>query len=143
MSTAEVDDICSYDYASLTPPAGNDAGYSCPDAGLYNFHVNYDLWGSPDSWYATTYGYSMGVSLHIYDTLNDIEFASCYVEVVAKKGSEDYTWTSAALFFPAAVGVTGLTAGYMMRKRRVGLIDLEKEETSSNFELINDPSTGV
>ena len=45
---AQVDDIC--ESGKLSPPSGDDAGYYCPQAGTYNFHFMYDLFGDQNSW---------------------------------------------------------------------------------------------
>jgi hypothetical protein len=142
---AEVADICSSNSTTLTPPAGNDAGYVCPGAGVYNVHMYSEIWGNPGAWYASTYGYNMGGSVRIQDPVNDEEFATCYFDLTVEKGPNDYSFLNGGFLLPAAIGLTGLTAGLMLRKRRLGVVDLESsdEGTTTNFELIVDPSTRV
>jgi hypothetical protein len=44
----QVDNVCSA--GTLTPPEGEDAGYYCPQAGTYNFHFVYDIFGDRNAW---------------------------------------------------------------------------------------------
>jgi hypothetical protein len=141
----EVENICSSNSTTLTPPSGNDAGYKCPGAGLYNFKVSSNIWGNPEAWYSSTYGYNMGASVKFYDSVNEEEFSTCYFDIMVQKGPNDYSFMNGGFLFPAAIGLTGITAGFMLRKRRTGMVDLEPSEegATTNFELIIDPSTRV
>jgi hypothetical protein len=142
--TAEVDDICNSNATVLAAPAGSDAGYYCPSAGLYNFNTQFTLWGDPEAWYGSTYGYNMGVNVQFYDLEKEEEFAFCYVEVKIKQGPVNSYSTSMGFLGGALAGL-GLTAGYMYRKRRVGTIELDpvEEGTTTHFELISDPGARV
>lgn len=48
----EIQDICSS--GNLSPPSGEDAGYSCPSAGTYNFHFVYNMFGDRNAWVRLT-----------------------------------------------------------------------------------------
>lgn len=124
----------------LAPPAGGDAGYSCPDAGVYNFRPNVVLFGNTSSWYGRYHGFSIGLSVHIYDASTGDEYASCYAEMKVKQGQENPATDWAFL----GGGLASLAlAGYMYRKRRISTHreqqSHESEETTTHFELISDP----
>jgi hypothetical protein len=140
-----VDDVCGSNSTTLNPPAGADATYSCPSAGLYNFHTTYTLWGNTSAWYSSFYGFNIGVVVQIVDTEDDEVFARCVGELMVQQGPEGSSTTGAAFLGGIAAGLTGLTAGYMFRKRRIGMIELDPSEESpgNHFELITDPASRV
>jgi hypothetical protein len=136
----QVDDLC----AGLSAPAGNDAGYKCNAAGLYNFATTVQLWGSPTSWYADLHGFSYGVSIKIIDPEDEVDqdYSTCTLSIHANSSSNSNTSnTSEAMFVGISmVGVVGLVAAMSMRRRRA-MIQLEADEegTTTHFEMIIDP----
>jgi hypothetical protein len=115
-------DVCNSEV--LTPPAGNDAGYNCPDAGEYNFHTGLKLWGNHSSWYADLYGYTMGLSVSIRDldkSEGDDEYATCSMNILVRPTSNTSSSNSATLLGVSAVGLTALVSylGFLgLRGRR-------------------------
>jgi hypothetical protein len=93
----------------------------------------------------------MGVVVKIQDTEDNEVFAMCYGELMVEKGPEGLyaTYTGFLGGAMVAVSLAGLSAGYMLRKRRIGSIDLLEEDPSdesfpgNHFELITDPTSRV
>lgn len=125
-------DVCGSDV--LTAPAGNDAGYACPDPGAYNFHSDFPLWGNSSSWYADIYGYTMGLSVSIRDLDADEgydDYAMCSMKILVRPTSTTSSSNSATLLGLSAVGLTGLVSylGFLgLRGRRACTCSEFKEE---------------
>jgi hypothetical protein len=123
-------DVCGSNV--LTPPAGNDANYTCPDAGEYKFHTGLQLWGGRSSWYADVYGYTMGLSISIRDpdeSEGDGEYATCSMKILVRPTKDTSTFSSATLIGLSAVGLTGLVSyfGFLGRRRSCTCGELEEE----------------
>lgn len=146
----------SYDYSgkvkdncgsTLSIPAGNDAGYSCPEAGLYNVHSTFKLFGASSAWYASAHGYNIGVGVRMYDLTDNSEFGFCYAEIRVKEGTYSPATDWAIV---GGAGVLASMAGYLYRKRRVAAAAAAAEggyaedgRTTSHFELVSDPVSTV
>jgi hypothetical protein len=128
----------------LTAPEGNDAGYACPEAGAYNLHTGFQLWGNNTSWYADVYGYTMGLSVSIRDVEkgDDDEYATCSLNILVRPTTTTSSSNSAALLGLSAVGLTGLVSylGFLgLRGRRAstsGDIKAEIESESREQHLL-------
>lgn len=130
----------------LNAPAGNDAGYSCPDAGLYNYRGNFTLFGDPDEWYSSFYGFDLGVTVKVQDVSNEVEYAHCYVELKVKKGHHDSAAAAEAAFFGGGSLALVVAAGMMYRKRRVASRELRRPlyiREEVNFEMASHPIVDV
>ena len=134
VTSTTTDDLCSSSVVALAPPAGDDASYFCPDAGLYNFNVNWTIFGDPASWYASLYGYEMGVVLKIKDSDTGATFGECYTQVKVEAGDG-----SAILYFSflgvAAIGLSWV--GYTARKRydmRSDALEESQQEMQAHYE---------
>jgi hypothetical protein len=122
----------------LSAPAGNDAGYTCPEAGLYNFRLTFALFGESLAWYANFHGFNVGLNVKITDAETGDEYALCYAEVKVKTGTNSNGVSTSWGFLLGGAGLAGLTAlGYVYQKRRVATA-AQSEEMGGNFELIND-----
>lgn len=151
-----VDDVCNLNRTTIVPPEGDDADYACDSAGMYNFHTSFDFFGDRFAWYGDWYGFNIGVSVKLINEVTGTPWATCYIDVMVKKGEDDPVYTSAA--FILGVGGTsllGLAAGLMYKKRRVGVLQLSSnhddvgdddekvDEPTTHFELVTDPSSRV
>jgi len=129
----------------LTEPAGGDAAYSCPDAGVYNYRTNFTMFGDPTSWYGSWNGFSLGISVRVYDVSTNDEFGVCYAAINVKAGP-NHPATNWSFFVGGFASLTGLAAaGYMYRKRKVATIELnsQSEGSTTHFELVTDPMCRV
>ena len=137
-SIASTTNLCN----AISPPAGNDAGYSCPSAGLYNFGTDYHIWGDPHAWYGNIYGINMGVDVDFLDSYTKEKWATCFVTVRIREGEDEYVYNNAAFIGGATAALTGLAAGLMYKRRRI-LIEgedndaalLDRDESPTNYEL--------
>ena len=131
----------------LTPPAGADAGYSCPDAGVYNIRGTMVMFGNTSAWYKNYYGFNVGLNVRLYNAVTNDVYATCYAEIGVYQGAEnpstDWSWMGGA-------GLTGvLMAGYVYRKRKVTTPRIPAstfdslEEPVTNFELVGDSTRQV
>jgi hypothetical protein len=126
-------DVCGSNV--LKPPAGNDAGYACPDAGEYNFHTGLQLWGNHSSWYADVYGYTTGLSVSIRDLEareGYDEYATCSMKILVRPTSSSSNSNSATLLGLSAVGLAGLVSylgflGVKRGRRACTCTDFEEE----------------
>ena len=143
------DSIESTEYTSnycnsvLHAPAGADAGYTCPDAGLYNFRVTFPLFGESLAWYSDLYGFNIALNMKISNAETGDDYAYCYAEVNVKKGPYRHTSHGASTTWGAVLGGAGMAGlaaalGYAYRKRRVTTADNTPDEMVTNFELVND-----
>ncbi len=137
-----VDDVC--DSGVISPPEVNNAGYSCPSAGLYNFHFTHDIWGTESAWYSSWSGFSEGIAVHLQHEGGGKDYAMCHFDIYVKK-SADTSFAKTSYFVGvASLGVIGLITGMFMRKRqlRCGRDDreetYEEDEATTNFELVED-----
>lgn len=125
----------------LQAPSGADAGYSCPEAGFYNYRVTFPMFGDSLAWYGNLYGFSFGMKMIISDAETGYEYATCYAEATVKKGpvvASDNVYTNWGAILGGGAGLLGLTTlGYMFHKRKV--TTASSEEITMNFELVNDP----
>lgn len=131
----------------LKAPAGDDAGYSCPDAGVYNYRFTFGMFGDPDAWYGSYHGFNVGMSVKIFDVGNNADYGFCYLEMKVKKGA-DSSYSDLAFFGTGLASLTGVAAvGYMYRRRKLATLaphsHAEAEETITNFELISDQFVNV
>mmetsp|Transcript_18538 Transcript_18538/g.44714 ORF Transcript_18538/g.44714 Transcript_18538/m.44714 type:complete len:244 (-) Transcript_18538:204-935(-) len=129
---AQVDDIC--ESGNLSPPSGEDAGYYCPQAGKYNFHFMYDLFGERNAWYAMWSGFSMGVAVHFKHEGGGSDYGMCHLTYKLKKHDGDF-YTSVSFAGFALLG-TGLAAGYAIRKRRQQQVEGEEEGSRKEQEMV-------
>ena len=140
-STEYTSNYC--DTTVLHAPAGSDAGYTCPEAGLYNFRVTVPLLGDSLAWYGDMYGFNIALNMKISNAETGDDYAYCYAVVNVKKGPYRHTSHGASTTWGALLGggagMASLAAalGYAYRKRRVATVDTQ-EEMVTNFELVND-----
>jgi len=141
----EVEDVC--EDGTLAAPNDDDAVYSCPNAGQYNFHFNYTNYGTRKKWYAGWHGYSMGMLIHFKHEGGGNDFATCSINVKVESGEDDNYTTNASLVSVATLGLAGLLAGLFVKRRKERLansqhnIDDERtKELNTNFELVEDSS---
>merc|ERR1712161_121041 len=141
----EVEDVC--EDGTLAAPNDDDAVYSCPNAGQYNFHFNYTNYGTRKKWYAGWHGYSMGMLIHFKHEGGGNDFATCSINVKVESGEDDKYTTNASLVSVATLGLAGLLAGLFVKRRKERLansqhnIDDERtKELNTNFELVEDSS---
>lgn len=143
-----IEDVCSS--SVLSPPDVYNSGYSCPNAGVYNFHITHDIWGSSTAWYASWSGYTEGIAIHIQHEGGGTDYAMCTFDVHVKKSSDSSFVQTTYFVGIASLGVMGLVSGMFMRKRkeqvfRCGRDDREElddeEDTVTNFELVEDRLT--
>lgn len=139
----QIDNICKS--GTLTPPEGDSAGYYCPEAGTYNFHFMYDLWGNSNGWYAAWSGFSMGLAVHLKYEGGGTDYGKCHLKYRLKRTDDDSLYTSVSFAGFALLG-TGLLAGLAVRnkrkQRRAGTFILDegrRGEISTGFELARDP----
>lgn len=145
----EIEDIC-YDTIA---PGTDDAEYSCPNQGQYNFHFKYNNFGTRQKWYAGWHGYSMGMIVHFKHESGGNDYATCTINVKAEAADdEDYSYVTDASFVSVAVvGFAGLLAGLFVRRRKEKLESSQQQniddgrtkELNTNFELIQDSSSSV
>jgi len=155
LSRASWGSIEATDYTSnycssiLHAPAGADAGYTCPEAGLYNVRLTFPLFGESLAWYGDTYGYNIGLSMKVSDAATGDDYAFCYTEIKVSKGTYRHTNHGVSTTWGALVGGAGLAGlsaallGFAYRKRRVATTEGTSEEMVTNFELVNDPILNV
>ena len=139
-----VDDICQT--GLISPPDVDSAGYSCPNAGVYNFHFTHDIWGSDSAWYSSWSGFTQSIVVHLQHEGGGKDYAMCHLDVSVKKSADSSFAKTTYFVAVASLGVTGLLAGIFIRKRkekvhRCGRISVEEDEMASNFELVQDNIT--
>jgi hypothetical protein len=132
----------------LAPPAGDDAAYSCPDAGIYNLHTTFPMFGNSSAWYGNSHGFNVGLNIKVFDVKNNVDYGFCYVEMRVKEGIYDGTYSSSTDWAFLGGGLASVAAvGYMYRKRRIVTLDLHSESsedcTTTNFELVSDQIANV
>ena len=127
---------------NFTAPAGDDAGYHCPHAGLYNIRTRFTLPGSPSSWWSSLYGMEVDFVLTIWNG-TDV-YSKCYLDVLVQDG-DDGASMNGSMGFLGLVGLSGLAAGLVIRKKRkskVAKIEIDDNgddgECHSHFELISE-----
>jgi hypothetical protein len=131
-------DLCTSNI--LTPPAGDDAGYECPDAGIYNFEMSFVLPGF-HSYYSEWTGFTVPLTATFKDAGTANKVAYCSMKVTVEDSDGSGSSRSAYIAGGALFGIAGL-ASLLSRRRRVGIIQLDSEEgTLTNFEMIVDPYT--
>eukprot|EP00934_Nitzschia_sp_Nitz4_P001156 Nitzschia sp. Nitz4//scaffold22_size323478//302476//305917//NITZ4_000590-RA/size323478-processed-gene-0.428-mRNA-1//1//CDS//3329543186//1156//frame0 len=119
--------VRNYCGSLLSPPAGNDASYTCPKAGFYNVIVDgFKIFGDSAAWYATTYGYNIGLSIRVKDDSDHSEYGYCYAEIRVQKGAFSPS-TDWAIVGGAGV-VMSAVAGLVYRRRRRAAISAEELE---------------
>jgi hypothetical protein len=139
----ETSNICA-NATQFTPPAGDDAGYKCPNAGLYNLHTLFTMWGSADAWWSSLYGYNIVFILKIEDVNENQEYGSCYLEAMVQDGDGSNITTDAG--FLGFIGLSGLAAGLMLRRRKTKESESEFKDHGDghdHFELIIEPASRV
>jgi hypothetical protein len=145
---AEVNDICQT--GTLSPPENEDAGYSCPSAGVYNFHFSFKNPGNRRSLFAGWSGYSYGVNVHFRHETEGEDYASCHLNVKVKKSAQDSYLTNTDVV-GASLGIAGLALGLFLRRRRERVVGDDCEEAdgcneynekgtemTTNFALVED-----
>lgn len=144
----EVGDVCYDTIASNI----DDDEYGCPNQGQYNFHFKFNNFGSRQKWYAGWHGYSMGMIVHFKHESGGKDYATCTIDVKVESGDEDeYSYATNASFVSVAViGLAGMLTGLFVSRRKEKLEsnqqifdDKRMEESNTDFELINDPSSVV
>jgi LPXTG-motif cell wall-anchored protein len=131
-------DLCTSNI--FTPPAGDDAGYGCPDAGIYNFAMNFVLPGY-HSYYSEWTGFTVPLTVTFKDAGTTDTVAYCSMKVTVEDMDTGGSSRSAYIAGGAVFGIAGL-ASLLSRRRRVGTIQLDSDEaTLTNFEMIVDPYT--
>jgi len=139
-----VEDICESGSWNAYPDT--DDSQTCPGQGVYNFQFHYTNHGTRQSWFAGWSGFTMGMAVHIKHEGGGSDYATCYMNVHASRGSDDSYATNAT-----AVAIAGLASaciGVFARKRKQRLSsDEESEERTremaTNFELVEDPNSSV
>lgn len=128
----------------LHAPAGSDAGYSCPEAGVYNFRATVPFFGDSLDWYRNLYGFNIGLNMKISDAETGDDYALCYAEIKVTKASLDYGSNLSTGWgaFLSGAGLAGLAAGYLYRRRRVAIMS-QSDDMNTNFELVDDPFVHV
>jgi hypothetical protein len=135
----ETSNICA-NATEFTPPAGDDAGYHCPKAGLYNVRTLFTMFGSVDTWWSNLYGFNIVFILKIEDLDENKEYASCYLQAMVLDGDDGSITTNAG--FLGILGLSGLAAGLMLRKRKNERSEIESKD-HNHFELITEPAARV
>lgn len=135
---AQINDVCQI--SVLTPPENDAASYSCPSAGVYNFHFSFTNPGSRHSMFAGWSGYSYGVNVHFKHDTEGGDWASCHMYVKVKKNSND---NLAKFVNIATLSIVGLVMGIFFRRRRQRLVAEDNngeydEKQGTNFELVQD-----
>lgn len=142
----QIDDICSS--GSLSPPENDDAGYSCPSAGTYNFHFSFKNPGSRRNFFAGWSGYSYGVNVHFRHETEGGDWATCHMNVKVKKTEMDSYLTNAKFLSVAGLGIASLAMGLFLRRRKERVAgeddktdecgERETNDMATNFELVQD-----
>jgi len=115
---------------SLMPPAGSDAGYACPEAGLYNFYVPFQIPDKEDSFYSNWHGFNVGMTVEITGLDGeDVDYATCNLAIHVGKG-EDSSSGSKATYGYSLMGLAGLAA-LVQRKRRQIMMEADSSTRSS------------
>ena len=143
----EVEDVKICSAGVLSAPAGDDADYSCPEAGQYNFHINgQKILGSIESWYSKYFWYNFSLLLTIYDagSYDRSEFSQCTLTIHTKKSSEYVDGQYVAGAAVVGASILGLL-GVMRRRRSRTQAQMEEsgESMQSNFEMMRDPSATI
>jgi hypothetical protein len=137
---SQIDDVCHS--GALTPPENDDAGYSCPSAGVYNFHFAFKNPGSRRNIFSGWSGYSYGVNVHFKHETEGGDWASCHVNVKVKKSDTGSYMTNAKFLGVAGLGIVSVAMGFFLRRRRerVAAAGDEYDTTlvATNFELVQD-----
>jgi len=145
----QVVDIC--DSGTVTAyPDSDDAAYSCPSAGVYNFNFVFENFGGRQKWYAGWSGFSMGMAIHFKHEGGGQDWATCTLNVRAEGGEDDSYATNAAFVSVATLGLAGLCVGLFVRRRKERLAnndennnDERTKELATNFELVQDSASNV
>lgn len=125
----------------------DNAGYSCPNAGVYNFHFTHNIWGSESAWYSSWSGFSEGIAVHLQHEGGGKDYAMCHLEISVRKAADTSYATTTYFVGVASLGVTSLLAGIFMRKRKEQVLRCgrdnsdevdEDEEIATSFELVQD-----
>ena len=127
----------------LNPPEGDDSGYKCPSAGVYNFKTSVRLPGDDYSWFGDLYGFNTGIVLTIRDVSNsDQIYVRCTATIMVHKGIEKYRRTGTYVF-GASLGMVGLVFYGCMRRRRIlaqqSSSTTSPDEEAVQFEMMVDP----
>ena len=142
----EIYDLCD---GAVASPYDDDSEYSCPSAGLYNFHFEFENFGNRKKWYAGWHGFSMGMLIHFKREGGGSDFATCSINVKVKGGEDDSYVTNASMVSVAMLGLAGLLTGLFVRRRTERLatsqenIDEVRKELNTNFELVQDSSSAI
>lgn len=133
----QVYDVCSS--GVLTAPENEDAGYSCPSAGVYNFHTSFKVPGSRRNIFASWSGYSYGVNVHFKHDTEGGDWATCHMNIKVKKNEYGGYGTTAKFLSVAGLGLASIAMGVFYRRRRERVAGQDNEgDMGDQFELVND-----
>ena len=85
----------------------------------------------------------MGARIGVFDLELEEEFTTCYIELMVQRGPDDYSFFNAGLFVPVSAFTAALTAGFMLRRRRIETFESDPESEGTGFELFSDPNNSV